>query len=175
MSLNKFFASTFLLCSTLTLSACGGGHGLHDPHIDELSVEPSVIPAPTEGHPVQFKVRVRARAENNSELALVTPIRGDALNEYYPIERAHCNACEDELVEIVCTSAVSPTDPQSRMLSCPTTASMYYFPDNSGAFAHKIGPQQWGLLLTPASRAVGGKGANLLAKTDWRTVQVTIQ
>lgn len=174
MFINKYLAAPLLLCTVLfALSACGGG-GLHSPHIDELTVEPSTIPAPTAGHPVQFKVRVRVRAEDNSEISLVTPIAGDVLNRFYPIERKRCGLCDSEVVEIVCTSSVSATDPQSRMLACPGTASMYYFPDGANAFAHKIGAAEWGVLLTPNS-ALGGKGANLAAQTVWRTIPVTVQ
>lgn len=176
MSNNKFLALTLLLCASLfALSACGGAGGpFHEAHIDEVSIEPSVIPAPTAGHPVQFKVRTRVRAEGGSDVALVTPVGTNPLNEYYPVEKKQCTSCDSEWVEIVCTSSISPTDAQSRLLSCPSTASMYYFGSNPVGLAHRIGTTEWAILLSPAS-ARGGKGANLLAHDAWRTFPVTVQ
>lgn len=172
---NKFLVSSLLLCSTLLLSACGGAGGpFHEAHVDEASVEPSVIPAPTAGNPVQFKVRARVRAESTSDVTLVTPVNGDPLNRNYPLEKKQCTSCDSEVVEIVCTSSVSPTDPQSRLLSCPGTASMYYFGSNPVGLQQRIGTTEWAIVVIPAS-ARGGKGANLLAEDAWRRFPVTVQ
>ena len=176
MSNNKFLSSTLLLCASFfALTACGGAGGpFHEAHIDEVSIEPSVIPAPTPGNPVQFKVRTRVRAESGSDVALVTPVGANPLNEYYPVEKKQCTSCDSEWVEMVCTSSISPTDPQVRLLACPSTASMYYFGSKPVGLEHRIGTADWAILLTPAS-ARGGKGANLLAHDAWRTFRVTVQ
>ena len=110
----SFSWALLALLITPFLYSCGGGgvSGLMPLRIIGVEFSPSQIPAPTAGTPTAFEIRWQVK--NEGYHMTVSSASGNFVE-------ASCGSCNNQLVTLSCTSTLSATDPNSRVLSCAST------------------------------------------------------